>query len=156
MIEELKGSNGSKLDWKQLIYLKMRDKARICRICGPAMSDSEGSSASAPSKEDFAKFWYESERFLKLFHLTDGFLQCQELWIRWLTYNDMVELYNQMSIVIGTKDFKINFWNTVRFLYLNMILMHGYESRRRYSKHNVGHDASPASPPSKDSFRQIW
>ena len=34
-------------------------------LANSLMSDSEGSSASALSKEDFAKFWYESERFLK-------------------------------------------------------------------------------------------
>ena len=73
---------------------------------------------------------------------------------KYVEYVEYTEYVEDDLVFIGTKDFKINFWNTVRFLYLNMILMHGYESRRRYSKHIVGH-ASPVSLPSKDSFRQI-
>ena len=42
------------------------------------MSGSDGSSALAPSMDDFVKFWFESERVLKLFHATDCFLQRQE------------------------------------------------------------------------------
>ena len=130
-----------------------------------AMCDREGSSATAPSKEGLCEilewiwtvllndFW---NYFMWLTVSCNDRNTPTDKSKSPVTYDDMVELYNQTSIFIGTKDFKINFWNTVRFLYLNMILMHGYESRRRYSKHNVGHDASPASPPSKDSFILIW
>ncbi len=33
-----------------------------------------------------------------------------------VTYDDMVELYNQTSIYIGKADFKLMFWDTKRFL----------------------------------------
>jgi hypothetical protein len=83
------------------------------------MGDSDDSSSSQPTKDDFRRFWYDSERFLKLFLATE--ISCDrntptDKSKSLVTFDDMVELYNQLSIYIGKADFKPNFWDTQPFL----------------------------------------
>jgi hypothetical protein len=74
---------------------------------------SDDSASSQPSKADFKKFWYQSEILSKLLKFSDCFLDMTGIYKSTspVTFDDMLELYNQSSIYIGTKEFKSNFWD---------------------------------------------
>ena len=143
---------------------KVADSLSISYGIVPVLPVPTGTRGSSPNMEDTGITYKTCEDSLHSYTMVDWHASIQAVqqsdrdseYAKYVEYVEYTEYVEDDLVFIGTKDFKINFWNTVRFLYINMILMHGYESRRQYSKHNVGHDASPASLPSKDSFRQIW
>jgi hypothetical protein len=77
------------------------------------MSDG-GSDVSEPSKYNYKRFWYaEFFRFFLLVLIHRFFRNHPDDDSESpVSYDDMLEIFNQTSIYIGKKDFKKDFWTT--------------------------------------------